>query len=505
LINPGAGWPRQPSTGARAIVVGPSGRAVPLSEDRVTAASTVEALVDPSRDLAYGAIGGELELSFIVHRHDGKNFDIDENLFSDPDTGIDLVTDTRDAWVSGKRYFDSERAALAARLGPVTKQPVKIVELVNRIPQAVILPAEDNLASHEENFRNIREVLRILDTSRPRHGVTGPGRRGTYLKDLFPPGGNRWHNSQADHFTIMPAPWRKDLMYGQVSVGLPLESIPAFHVFVSGYVPSAKSKNRNLALSLGFAQNMAIKFIESRVGNQVDNYAVSAMDYAPTVGAVRASMEILATHSFALVETFLDRGQLVKHRLHVPLRLSFAGLIDSLDPEARAFIFGNADYIKEELKTALNNRYDRDPDLYQNISELNERRARRGHRPFDIFNDVKMQNMTLADYVDNMVLPRNDRRVHVNQMQAMTIRTNFEHIDTNSGRLPHGLVVVEWRRLSDDDLTIDEIESRFTAAADFARQAYEKKNKLSANEQTDEGRSYSHRLTEAVKSLGSRP
>jgi hypothetical protein len=79
-LNPVTGLLRTRSTGARAIVVNSSGRAVALSENMVTAASAADALVDPSRDLAYGAMGGELELSFIVHRHDGKEFGSDELL-----------------------------------------------------------------------------------------------------------------------------------------------------------------------------------------------------------------------------------------------------------------------------------------------------------------------------------------------------------------------------------------------------------------------------------------
>jgi hypothetical protein len=507
-INPGAGWLRQPSTGARAIVVDPSGRAVPLTEDMVTAASTAGALVDPSPDLAYGAMGVELELPFIVHRHDGEDFSYEQDvdLFKDEAMGISLTTEDVPIWVAGGKYFHSEQRALDARLGPVTEKNISTVELVNNPPQGVILSDEDNLKSHEENFRNIRDALRILGTSRPLSGVTGPGQRGTPLKDLFPPDGQRLYSEEGEDSSIMPGPWRTNAIYAQLSVGLPLESIPDFHVFFSGVYEESPAIIHNLARSLGFGRQMARKFIESRVGNRVDKHAVSAMRFAPMVGAVRAAMEILATHSLAVVQTYfmeVNDGvyQRIKNEAIAPSRLSFAGIHDSLDREVQEFIVDNADYIKKHLKYAIKDRYG-------SSIRQNEKSAQGGNgdAPLDIFDyPLSGEDVTLGDYVDNMVLPRSQRRVHIDQNQAMNIRTNFEHADTNFGRLTHELIVVEFRYLGKVHQTIDEIEAKFKAVADYARQAYDNRTKLRANEQTAEGRSYSHRLTEAVKSLGGRP
>jgi hypothetical protein len=147
-------------------------------------------------------------------------------------------------------------------------------------------------------------------------------------------------------------------------------------------------------------------------------------------------------------------------------------------------------------------------DLFESdIRKLNEQRQRQGAGPLDIFEYplTRRNDRTLRDYIDNMVLPRHARRFHVDQDQAMNVRTSFEHADTNFGRLQHKLIVVEWRNLGKGDQTIDEIEALFKIVADFARKAYDNKTKLRMNERTAEGREYFRALTEAIGSLGRRP
>ncbi|MCO6005357.1 toxin glutamine deamidase domain-containing protein [Actinoallomurus purpureus] len=502
--NPVTGQPMAPSIGTRVIVVDSSGRAVPLAEDLVSVARTVDAVVDPSRDLKYKAMGVELEVGFIVHGRNGVPLDHETILMEDDNLGIKLITDSWEVVVAGGRYFPSQEAALAARVGRVTRQTVMIVEIVNKPPVGVILPEETNLPSLEQGYRSIREVLRILRTARPHGGDAGPGRPGTSLLDLFPPAPGRRFFRESAQLSIVPGPWGTQWGTPQISVGLPGESIPAFQRFAARHNGGFPFMQRYLASSLGFAASVTRDFIQFRIKSDtsVDRYAVVALDYTPAVSLFASAMELLASHAYAEVHTYLiNPGGRAKNNVHATLRTSFSGVLQALPVAAREYIYKNARPIKTRLREYI------EYDFAQDIRRHKEQRIRQNLPALDIFKyPLQYQDeLTLDDYVNNMLQPRHRRRVHVDQADAMNVRTNFDSADTNDGRLTHPLIVVEWRNLGKRWFSIDEAEEKYRAVADFAQLAYANREKLALNEQNPKGQKFTEALNAAVGHLSGLP
>ncbi|GAA4620292.1 hypothetical protein GCM10023196_003700 [Actinoallomurus vinaceus] len=503
-INPVTGQPMAPSIGTRVIVVDSSGRAVPLAEDLVSVARTVDAVVDPSRDLKYKAMGVELEVGFIVHGHNGVPLDHETVLMEDDNLGIKLITDTWEVVVAGGRYFPSREAAAAARVGRVTTRAVKVIEIVNKPPVGVILPEESNRPSLEQGYRSIREVLRILRTARPHGGVAGPGRRGTSLLDLFPPAPGRRFFRASAQLSIVPGPWGTQWGTPQISVGLPGESIPAFQRFAARHNGGFPFMQRYLASSLGFAASVTRDFIQFRIKSDtsVDGYAVVALDYTPAVSLFASAMELLASHAYAEVHTYLiNPDGRAKNNVHATLRTSFSGVLQALPVAAREYIYKNARPIKTRLREYI------EYDFAQDIRRHKEQRIRQNLPALDIFKyPLQYQDeLTLDDYVNNMLQPRHRRRVHVDQADAMNVRTNFDSADTNDGRLTHPLIVVEWRNLGKRWFSIDEVEEKYRAVAGFAQLAYGNREKLALNEQNPEGQKFTEALNAAVGHLSGLP
>lgn len=262
---------------------------------------------------------------------------------------------------------------------------------------------------------------------------------------------------------------------------------------------------------MDIAREIARLFIQDVTDSEVDEHAVSAMDFTPDVWALREALAILASHAFAALAALvarplsasLQRGPLrAKNLVNGTVRTDFAGIRSLLSSRAQDFLYRERHEIKKTLERAL------DAEFGGRLKNSNLKVVRR--HVFDsrsVFDYVLQYrtDVTLGDWVDNMLRPEARRRRYVGQDTAMNVRTHFDRPDDHGGLLRHPLIVVEWRHLSKELLTLAEMKVRSDAADAFARRAYEVKDKLWRNGETEQGRTYIDELTDAVTALGRKP
>ncbi|MEV0408531.1 hypothetical protein [Actinoallomurus sp. NPDC050550] len=495
-VRPITDVPSRPVIGARAIVVDASGRAVVPDQAVPAARSMVNVLLDPSRDLKYGRVGVELETHFFVHREDGRPIGREDiELVEDPDAGVALRTDTWKVLVAGDRYFSSWEEAEASGLQPVAMRSVKVVEIIT-YPAGIIDGEEDDRWSIAEMMQSVRRTVETLQRAEAHGGRPKVTDHGTPLMQLFPENGRRVYDADGPDITILRAPSERGVFQPQITVGIPLTSVPNFFQLITEYHRSEPLRAYyEDALDIG--ADVRSRFTARLVGGPIDGFAVPAMDHVPGVAAVRAAMVILVTHVMAEIDVQVT-GARAKNKVLGALRTSFSAIRESLPAKAKEFLEADAEHIKASLRKTIWRRFG------HQIEGLVKARDPRHRDVFTLGLDNE-DGVTVGDYVDSMLLPPDLRRVHVDQSQAMNVLTSFESLDDNEGRLSNPLVLVEWRYLGNLLMTMNEVESRLGVVADFAKNAYETASKIRLNDTDLNGRRHVRALTKALRSLGASP
>lgn len=491
----------------RVIVADANGRAVPPDSLPQAPADADALRLSPNVRRQYGALGRELELSYVVHSHDGDDDDDDgdETILTDARTGIELVTDTWRRWTAGGRYFESRREAERSRLGRAERVEVKITEIVTP-PERVLGSGEESRVSNAEVSDAVVDIIQRLSGARKlRNGQGGPGSRGTPLRQLFGDDPRYRFAASADHLTVLSPPGATRKTYAQLTVGTPLAGTLDFLKSASQYVRSS-ARRRYLRQGLRFGDAMAREFLEDRVGQGGNRYVVPAMENVPGVADLRAATTLLYTHVIAVAETFVlaFSGEDAGRAKNVPLgslRTSFAAIHRSLPDDVRAFLEQNSTWIREELRARVHDT------LGPQIGTYERRQRRAGKTPREFFSYLlEYQNSaTVGDYIDNLLLPRERRRIHVDQGMAMNIRTNVDELDygdelDDDDGLRHGLILLEMRDLGASLLSLDDVNRRITLYARWARDAYALAEGISRN-RTTAGVRHVDELTEAVREL----
>ncbi|MCW2902100.1 MAG: hypothetical protein JWO67_4365, partial [Streptosporangiaceae bacterium] len=484
--------PPAPMIDARVIVVDATGRAVPL-DDLTQAANTLDGQLLARRDRKqYGAQGRELELvAYVVHGHSDACFvgGSEEYLVQNRTTGVAVKTDSAGLYVAGGRYFGSKRAALASRRGRVTIATVKIIEIVTK-PEWV-LPGESNRYDPQVVEAGVRDVVRRLKRAvRLRSGAGGPGFRGTTVDELFGDDPAYRMGDNADDLTVFRAPGIPNTTNVQVTDGVPLPAVPSFLLATQRF-STHPDVVRYLRHGLRFGDDATRIYLDERVGRRVGRFAGPAMEYVPGVADIRASMTLLYTHGYAAARVFLLDDGRAKNLLVGALRTSFAGIRESLRADDGAFLERMYDRIREMLEDAIRERLGRHISAYE-----------RGRRPLRLLEyPLSNDEMTLGDYVDNMLLPQERVRVRVSQNDAINVRTDYDDTDDNHGAVELELVLVETRDMGAVEESFETAEPKFSRFAGLARSAYDVARRARLNGTTVEGQGYIAALTEAVHAV----
>jgi hypothetical protein len=482
--------PPAPVIDARVIVADETGRAVP--PDALTQAmSRRDGSRLPSLDRVYHAQGRELEVgAYVVHGHSAAAFRGEELLVRNRTTGVEVGTDGAELYLAGGRYFTSLRAARGARRGRVTTVAVNIIEITT-------LPEEVHQAERGIRYdpavvdAGVRDVLRRLSNAvRLRDGAGGPGFRGTSVRDLFGDDPAYEFGRNADDLSVFRAVGFAVTMYPQLTEGVPLATTPTFLLSAVRYSEPADI-NRYLLAGFRFTGDMTRTYLDERVGRRVGRFAVPAMEYVPGVGDFRGAMLLLHTHAIAATHVYVvDSEEMAKNEVLAALRTSFAGVRGSLRDDDAAFLERNRDRIRAMLENAIRER------LGRHISAYERRRRAPGVRPRRLFQyPLANPEMTLGDYVDNMLLPPERVRVRVDQEDAMVVRVNYAAPDYT---LDIDLMLLEMRHLGADEQLLATVERRFRQFAELARWAYYVAERAERNATTVEGREYVETLIDAV-------
>jgi hypothetical protein len=482
---------------ARAIVVDDKGRAVP-PDTLPRVVNAADGILLPSTDRHYGASGRELEAGFGVHGHDGVRFsDGDVPLLRDRKTGVKLYTDTWRVWSANGRYYSTFAEAAKSGWRP-EKVRAKVIEFVE--PPWRVLRDERNRISQAEVSESVREMWRRLNGAvQLREGEAGPAYRGHSLRELF--GDDLryefeiWDDGKsiADRVTIVRRPGSFDGANVQLTEGVPLGSVPTF---LLSAVPLARSETTPdyLRCGLAFGTDIARMYLDKRLREDVAGFAIPAMQHVPEIAELRAAMLLLHTHTTAVARSYLHGGR-TKNQALGSLRTSFAGIRASLSPDVRHFLERNAKEIRQELRDSLPDELDQEIDEYKR----KQRAAGKDPRSFFEYPLEFQRRLDLRDYVDNMLLPPG-KCVHINQDQAMNIRTHMDRLEDNGGRLTHRLVLLEMRDIGGKFQTLDQADAMATRFAGFANDAYSMADWRSRNF-SPESREYVDTLYRAVRTV----
>ncbi|MCW2863312.1 MAG: hypothetical protein JWP48_5020, partial [Actinoallomurus sp.] len=485
--------PPAPVIDARVIVADATGRAV--SPDALTQAMTMrDGLLLPSLDRVYRAQGQELEVgAYVVHGHSAACFRGEELLVRNRTTGVEVGTDGAELYLAGGRYFTTLRAARESRRGKVTTVAVNIIEITT-LPEEVHRAEQGIRYDPAVVAAGVRDALRRLSGAvRLRNGAGGPGFRGTSVRDLFGDDPAYEFGRNADDLSVFRAVGFAATAYPQLTEGLPLATTPTFLLSAERYAEPTEIK-RYLRAGLRFAGEMTRTYLDERVGRRVGRFAVPAMEYVPGVGDVRGAMTLLHTHAIAVTHVYVvDSEEMAKNEVLGALRTSFAGVRGSLRDDDAAFLERNRDRIRAMLEDAIRER------LGRHIGAYERRRRAPGVRPRRLFQyPLANAEMTLGDYVDNMLLPPERVRVRVNQEDAMVVRVNYAEPDYT---LDIDQILLEMRHLGADEQLLDTVERTFRQFADLARWAYYVAERAARNGTTVEGREYVAALIEAVSAV----
>jgi hypothetical protein len=497
-------WPL--SSGARVIVVDPSGRAValthgPSDEAFATAADTVNATLDPSSGLSYEGGGMEWETYFILGRSDRKKIDLaGEVIFKDAKTGITVVTECYGLPMAGGRYFSTGSEAASAGLGRATIEEVNILEIV--IPVMYMVSGDNGRPNAASVIAQARDILDRLKKARSLSGVIGPDQPGTPLKDLFPRD-ERWQFvSWGEHATVMPGPKNLDNMAVQFSVGVPVAGLDYFLKFARHrtWVDGAEGLPRvkeHQEESFEFARDVAARFISRLIGRPADEHLVTALEAIPSVVKLRGAAAIAYQQFAAVVHAVYDRRYIAKNFTSVIMRTYLSGLRQALPADVRHFLADDADWIKGAIEDHVS----------RTIGDLRTLHSRIYGRSFPglmtvIFGKFAPRVRTFGDYVDNFLLPMAGGEL-ITPFELFEA-ADFETLDFNDGRLGIGLAVLELRHHGASVMNLREISGYYDEIEQVAGKAFERASEIERHETTAAGKTRTRVLIDAARHLANR-
>lgn len=321
--------------GARVIVAGPSGRAIPLPGGSVTGgATTVNALVDPSPRARYEGMGGEIE----AHEYE---------VFFPPELAAKIGAENVDLGFTDHYKISTDHAILAG--GHRT-----IIEFVSH-PSAVV-PGDHGRADRARLLGAIRDGLNRLSAGTRDANGLGANAPGVPLKNLLPGlrltnyGKNalvRRHVVQGPtlypHFTVMAAAsGQYDLL--KLISGRARTDHPVF-------VAAQRHTVEGLRFGSAFAADFARRLLS--VDRAVPPPLLDLLSEHEDVQALRGHLAVLYMQVAAIVHA--AHGNDASPKIHTigVSRTSIWGLAAELSDAVRTFMAASADRITLELRASV--------------------------------------------------------------------------------------------------------------------------------------------------------
>jgi hypothetical protein len=404
------------STDARVIVADPAGLAVPLTENILATASTINSLLDPSLQRRYERAGIEIETGFgLINQwheyHDRTN----ETLVKGRTWGLvfDRATGTDD---ESKLIFE------------IVSQPAAVLD------SEKARGSRDGAVDRDDVFREIRDVLRRLSDARP----------GATVDDIF------YGVEGVTAPSLAVGQWKvhkviPGLMRARYTVGVPLAAMHQFMQFVAErtFVGATHPVLGHVRSALKFGNAVATKFVGLPENDSPTFDRLVAHDRE--LAELRGFMAAVYTQVAANVHFRIERpeNQLRKNYALIASRTSLQGMRASLP---------------ESVKTWLDTNYKTVERMFEErFAEDNPRLAQEAttRLPGGMLSAQlrSTESHTARDYLENATRQR--PRVVIDQYRGLGIRTRFREMDGDLG-------VFELRGHNQENYTsIDEVEHAY--------------------------------------------
>ncbi len=415
-VRPFADVPLVHTTDARVIVTDGSGNYVPLDENMSQPHSTINALIDPARNLYYRFGGLEIETGFEVDMPYEKACALANNtIVSSP--YFKIVLDAK---------IDS-----AGKAKPI----VEIVSWKGPMLDRERLPGRDHLATTYNVLKEMELALRRMKLARP----------GTTLREIFPEDeGYEFSKVKKERqYKVIKYVWTakhsfKDLairgetfpghLHTHYSAGVPIAAMYAFIQFAyqGTYSTGLGGLNRHLRSALLFSDHVACRFIGLPDGQASSSTLNRLVDHDLELAELQGHMAATYTQVAAYLHYKLARHAnfIAKSYTPIAVRTHLNAMFNSLPEPVRIWL----DQHSALIENLLEQRFAADnPKLMQLMPN--------GTRPGALLNKGS-RSFTARDYFHNAT--KKQPRILINQQDALNVRTNFADLD-------HGLVVVELR------------------------------------------------------------
>jgi hypothetical protein len=399
--------------GARAIVVGPDGRAVAL--DPGPGSSFLDAVVDPSRDNQYGAFGIEVE-----DRHLVVGPDMLPGTVLARRSDLKIVVDHHPFWRAPDGVlFDSA--------DPARRRTVRMITEFVLFPHAVL---------QEEDRPDIENGLDLLKQMRTRLDRVDRLQRPLPLRELLGP---EWEITQAGaNVRIAASPSGPDhAAYSQVTIGVPVAGLAASLEAVRTLAQAGSFDSSALAIGKEFGTNVATMFASWMSQRGIDAAVLPFLSSVPGVTEVLGYSWLVYHHVSAIpLHDWAPEGVLVKNLLSAASRTPFGPMYAALRPEVREFLSGNQAEIIRLFVRLLGGQL-------QSVGQATPVTPA-------VLRNTSFSGITVGDYITAALQGRTPRDTEVSQSETVGM-VDYHQLDTNRGRLASPLVLLELRRITKND------------------------------------------------------
>ncbi|MCX5355759.1 hypothetical protein OG901_50380 [Streptomyces mirabilis] len=446
--------PQVPLSEARAVVVDASGRVVPDALKPFTASwSTLHALVDPAQEHSYGAIGLEYELT--------REFVLPAGVRLEP--GHVLARHTSGASVVFERVASLESADERLYKWPHDVPAGTSTNMFCTLIPEIVLPPMAVLQNEQRlspaiGMNVLRNASEALRTALPGISLTG----------ILQPE-NGWTVTSAGQFFTAGrfVAGVEGRSYTQFTVGVPVSSVAALHDVAREWI-SLHTHIPLMEAEAQFGDRLATIYAAERTGRPRSTTEIPFLtSLVAGLETVRGFGRLAFSHLLAIaVSPRFSPGELTKNSLMMASRTPFADIRFGLPRHVIEFFDRNKRTVRELVVEEL-------------WSFVSAQWAIRGSGQGDtkqgllLTRLVVRSDLTLRDYLETIffTVPPGEA---IGQQDSVGM-VDYPGLDTDDGRLRHGLLLLEMRWFGADQLlhTDREVDAAFSNLQHAARHGYE--------------------------------
>ncbi|WP_308370024.1 lonely Cys domain-containing protein [Streptomyces sp. McG3] len=446
---------------ARALVVGPAGRAVEGALPSFAASSsTPHSLLDAATGRGYGAIGLEIERRLVFVISGLGDVPAKQILATAP--GFSIVTDH----ASVTRTADGRLHLTFPPIAPGDPKPQQFGYLIGEIvvePMAV-LPGERR-QSPEETLERLARVERALD------GRDEPGASPQTALAALLPAEDGWTVTELGGRTLVgQTPVRTNRAYVQPTTGFPALGLSllqdrAVDRLPKGAIGAVEASGRE------FAMKATAEFVRAVTGRtDVPDVVVPFLAPVPDVDDLWGYLRFAYAHAVARpTGVILNQGPaafMVKNGLAVASRPALDRVLRALRPRARGFLDRHHDSISAGLAATLGR-----------LLELYRRTITPDKPLFPGYFDATIGDVPSArEHTTSLLTGRTSDGKVVSQKQTVDMDDHrYPTLDTDDGRLDIPLVLTELRHFAYEGeqlMTPEQIRQAVAELAELSREAY---------------------------------